>query len=162
MTTIYDVFINLINLIQDIMPAVIAIAGILIGKWMEKRNENEKLKREIYLEANRALSRYRDIYLATALNISDKNIQRLHEQQMLIGAAKADLEILGSDKAVKLYSDCLKFIDQIKEEMLSKKQKGETSINIANNIKEIPSYKNFFNSWCKWNDINRKDLGIIK
>lgn len=169
MTTIYDVFINLINLIQDIMPAVIAIISILIGKWIEKRNENEKLKREIYFEANRVLSRYKDIYWMFPLNEDNekdnKNIQLqrwLYEQQMLSRDAKSDLEIIGSDEAVKLYIDCLDCIYKKGKEILSKKQEGEISTNIANNTKETLSYKNFLNLWCKWNNIIRKDLKIIK
>lgn len=159
MTTLYDV---LISLIQYGMPVAGTIIGIFLGKWIEERNENKKMKREVYFEANRALSRYKDIFLVTALNFNDENRQRFHEQQMLTEAAKADLEILGSDKAVALYSDCLKHIEQAGKDILSKKQSGETSVIIASNIKTIPSYKNFLNLWRKWNDIVRKDLKIVK
>ncbi|MCK5084802.1 MAG: hypothetical protein KAQ64_04060 [Candidatus Pacebacteria bacterium] len=135
------------------------IYDVLIGKWIEKRNENKKLKREIYFEANRALSRYKDIYITTPFDFS-KNMSRLHEQQMLLEAAKADLEIIGSDEAVDSYVNCLKLMKDIGEEVSNKKQEGEANTTI--NIKELSSYNDFLDSWRKWNNIVRKDLGIIK
>jgi len=153
--TIYDV---LIILIQCGMPVVGIVIGIFLGKWIEQRNENKKLKREIYLEANRALVRYRDVYLLVSNYTVDENIKRLHEQQMLLENAKSDLEIFGSDKSVELYVQCLESIVLAGQEVLSKKQNGET----ITNPKKIDSYKTFLTKWSEWNNIVRKDLGLIK
>jgi hypothetical protein len=144
------------------MPVVSVVIGIFLGKWIEKRHENDKLKREIYLEANRSLSKYKDIYSATALNLNEENMQRLHEQQMLTESAKADLEIIGSDKAVELYVSCLECIRQAGENIIKEKQKEKTSVEIASNITRNASYKNLLNSWREWNHIVRKDLKIVK
>lgn len=158
-TTIYDI---LKTLIQYGLPIVGVVVGIFLGKWIEKRHDNDKLKREIYLEANRALSRYKDTYLATSLNFNNENMQRLHEQQMLTEAAKADLEIIGSDKVVESYSDCLKFIVQRGKDVLSETQKGKTAVSIGTNINKGHFYDDFLKSWHKWNNIVREDLKIVK
>lgn len=89
-------------------------------------------------------------------------MQRLHEQQMLIENAKSDLEIIGSDEAVELYVACLKHIVQAEKDIIKEKQEGKTSVEIASNIKQNDAYKNFLNSWHKWNNIVREDLKIVK
>ncbi len=140
------------------MPVIGAVIGIFVGKWIGQRNENKKLKRQVYLKANQALNRYKDIYMVAPLNLQE-NMQRLHEQQMLLETAKADLEIFGSDQAVALYGKCLEFTVRCGSEALERIQKGQIPTNLS---RDLPSQKDFLESWANWNKVVRKDLNLIR
>lgn len=149
-----------IVLIQYGMPVIGVLAGIFLGKWIEQINERKNLKKQVYFDANRALYKYRDTDAMCALNLCDDSFNKLHEQQMLIESAKADLEILASDEAVEAYVNCLDNIQKMGVEILEKRKRGVSVIDIANKVDEEYLHKKFLVNLKKWNDIVRKNLKL--
>ena len=72
------------------MPITVTVVGIFFGKWLEVRNENKKLKRKIYLQANRALKRYSDFYMTMGVfpNDNERVDKPDHESALLEEANK--------------------------------------------------------------------------
>lgn len=82
------------------------LGGIFLGKWLEERNENKKLKREIYLQANRALKRYSSFYMTLGAFPNDnERVNKLDHESTLLEEAKADLEMYSSDKVFHAFAD---------------------------------------------------------
>ena len=141
------------------MPIVGTITGIFFGKWLEGKNENKKLKREIYLQANRTLKRYSNFYmtLCAFLNNNDR-VNKLDHETMLLEEAKADLEIYGSDKAFNTFAIALKLAVMCGHEALSKSLKGQV---LTDPRKDLSKYNDFLDAQDKWNRAVRADLGIV-
>lgn len=154
--TIYDF---LISLIKYGMPILGTVVGIFLGKWLEERNENKKLKREIYLQANRALKRYSDFYMTLGAfpNDSDR-INKLDHESTLLEEAKADLEMYGSDKVFDAFASALKLAVDCGQEALSKSTNGQV---LTDPKKDLSKYNDFLGAQDKWNQAVRVDLGII-
>lgn len=155
-TTIFDV---LISLVKYGMPIVGTVAGVFLGKWLEEKNENKKLKREIYLQANRALKRYSDFYMTLGAFPNDnERVSKLDHESLLLEEAKADLEMYGSDKASDTFADALKLAVACGQEALSKSTNGQV---LTNPQKDLSKYKDFLIAQDKWNKTARINLGII-
>ena len=142
------------------MPIVGTVVGIFLGKWLEGRNENKKLKREIYLQANRALKRYSSFYMTLGAFPSDnERVNKLDQESMLLEEAKADLEMYGNDKAFNAFADALEVAVACGQEALSKSTKGQI---LTNPKKDLSKYNDFLDVQEKWNHAARVDLGIIR
>ena len=149
----------LIAFVKYGMPIVGTVVGIFLGKWLEVKNENKKLKREIYLQANRALKRYSDFYMTLgAFPNNDERVNKLDHESTLLEEAKADLEMYGSDKAFDFFANALELAVACGQEALSKSTKGQV---LTSPQKDLSKYNEFLDAQDKWNQAARADLGII-
>ncbi len=155
-STIFDV---LIALVKYGMPIAGTVAGIFLGKWLEEKNENKKLKREIYLQANRALKRYSDFYMTLGAFPNDNDrVNKLDHESTLLEEAKADLEMYSSDKIFGAFACVLKLAVDCGKEALSKSTNGKV---LTDPKKDLSKYNEFLDAQDKWNRAARADLGII-
>jgi len=153
--TIFDV---LIVVIKYGMPIFGTVVGIFLGKWLEEKNENKKLKREIYLQANRALKRYSDVYMTICAFPNEKDgVGKLDRETILLEEVKADLEIYGNDKALDAFDKALKLAVECGKEALSKSTQGQI---LTDSKKDISKYSAFLDVQDKWNQVARADLGV--
>lgn len=151
-TNLYDV---LKNLIQYGMPVFGTIIGIFLGKWWEGKNENKKLKREVYLKANRALKRYSNFYMTICAYPDDKKSVQLTQEGTLLEEVRADLEIFGSNEACNVFANVLQLAVACGREALQKSNKGEA---LKDPARDISKYSEYLVSLQKWNNTARKDL----
>lgn len=158
-TSIYDVLNNFIQLSQHSLPIIGTLGGILVGKWIEQKNESKKLTRDIYLNANRALKRYSHAYMdICAYPNIEGLVERLNREIDLLEEARADLEVFGTDEACTSFSKVLNLTVKCGREALAHDKQGRP---LKDPQKDIPSYKEYLNSLPEWNRVVRKDLKAL-
>jgi hypothetical protein len=149
-------------MIDSIVTAFAALAGVWLGSWLDRGARDRQLKRESLFEVNKYLTIWSDSMLAKlplGVGISDDYMREVNDRA---SEAKAMLEVIGSVELNLAFDDVEREIIGMLNKTFEYKAAGKLNpeLGLDQLFAEEPQLENYRLARRRWINTLRKEVGV--